>query len=547
MKNIFSLIFIIALLSLSVNSFSQKKVKLVHADVQKGGKGYTKWVGDVIFSHEDTQIRCDSAIRYDKTNLIEAYGHVRINEGDSIQITSKKLIYEGDSKIARLRDNVVFHKLDEVTLYTDFLDYDRQKQLAYYYNNGKLVDSENTLTSKKGYYQTSNNMASFKTNVVGINPDYKMETDTMQYNVKTNIIYFRAHTKLTDVEGKVFNHENGLYNTNQKRSNFSKGVLETESYDLTGDKLYLDDIRKYYRADENVFLIAKDDNIIISGDVGEFWSDQQLTKIYGNAMLRKITDTDTLFLSADTLISIDSEYDSVKRLLAYKNVKLFKKDFQGKSDSLSYFLSDSTIFFYQDPVLWTEGNQLAADSINVIITNNNIDRLNMSVNSFVVSQDTILNFNQIKGRKMTAYFKESNIEEILVNGNGESIYFALEDEDNSLIGMNKILCSDMKIKFSDNKVRDILFYKKPDGKLIPPQELKEPDKRLQGFAWHYTDRPAREDMVLYQTFPEQAYNKKSAPKNDKQIIKKGRLDKKKELLNKKSLKKSKGRVEPPID
>lgn len=540
-----------ALLSLSVNSFSQKKVKLVHADVQKGGKGYTKWVGDVIFSHEDTRIRCDSAIRFDKTNLIEAYGHIRINEGDSIQITSKKLIYEGDKKIARLRDNVVFHKLNEVTLYTDFLDYDRSRQLAYYYNNGKLVDSTNTLTSNKGYYQTSNNMASFKTNVVGVNPDYKMETDTMQYNVKTNIVYFRAHTRLTDKEGKIFNHENGQYDTNQKRSNFSKGFLETESYDLTGDKLYLDDIRKYYRANKNVFLLAKDDNIIISGDVGEFWSDQQLTKIYGNAMLRKITDTDTLFLTADTLVSIDSEYDSAKRLLAYKNVKLFKKDFQGKSDSLSYFLSDSTIFFYQDPVLWTEENQLTADSINIVISNNNIDRLNMSIKSFVISQDTVLNFNQIKGRKMTAYFKESNIEKILVNGNGESIYFALEDEDNSLIGMNKILCSDMKIKFHDNKVKNILFYKKPEGKLIPPQELEEPDKRLQGFSWRYNDRPVREDMVLRQIFPENVYDNQPASENEKQkandLLIEKRLDKKGEIDNKKSLNKPKGRVKKPIN
>ncbi|MDH5475553.1 MAG: Organic solvent tolerance protein OstA [Cyclobacteriaceae bacterium] len=550
MKNIFLLVFITAQISLSLQGFAQKKVKLVHADVQKGGKDYTKWVGEVIFSHEDTRIKCDSAIRYDKTNLIEAYGHVRIDEGDSIRITSNKLIYEGNNKIARLRENVVFRKLNEATLYTDFLDYDRSRQLAYYYNNGKLVDSTNTLTSEKGYYQTATNMVSFKSNVVGVSPDYTMETDTMQYNVKSNVIYFRAHTKLTDVDGTVFNHESGLYDTSQKRSNFSKGVLESESYDLTGDKLYLDDIRKYYKANDNVFLIAKEQNVIISGDIGEYWRDQQLTKIYGNAMMRKITDTDTLFLSADTLISIDSDYDSAKRLLAYKNVKLFKKDFQAKSDSLSYFLADSTIFFYQDPVLWTEENQLSADSINVVITNNTIDRLNMSMKSFVISQDTILNFNQIKGRNMTAYFKDSNLEKILVNGNGESIYFALEEEDNSIIGMNKILCSDMTIKFRDNTVEDILFFKKPDGKLIPPQELEEPDKRLQGFKWRNMDRPIREEMVLRQIFP--LPNDGSIPNQDtqkkaKNNIPENQVEKKKELQNKRPQKKPANRIKKPVD
>lgn len=506
MKVIRSIFILTLFLSFLLQGFTQRKVKLVHAEVQKGGKDYTKWIGNVKFSHEDTQIMCDSAIRNNTTKLIEAFGHVRIDEGDSIQITSKKLIYEEDNKIARLRDNVVFSKLGEVTLYTDFLDYERLRQLAYYYNNGKLVDSTTTLTSVKGYYHTQSNMASFKTNVVGDSPDYTLETDTMQYNVSTNIIYFRDHTKLTDVNGNVFNHESGQYDTKQKRSNFSKGVLTTESYDLTGDKLHLDDIRRYYKATDNVFLIAKEQNVIISGDMGEYWKDDQLTKVYGNAMMRKIDGIDTLFLIADTLISIDSEYDSAKRLLAYKNVKIFKSDFQGKSDSLSYNMSDSTMFFYQDPVLWTEGNQLTADSINIVIINNAIDRLNMSVKSFVISEDTILNYNQIKGRKMTAFFENNNIKNIEVNGNGESIYFALdEEEDNSMIGMNKIFCSDMSIKFEDGKVKDIIFYKKPEGKLIPPHELEDPDKRLQGFAWRNKERPQRRDMVLVQKVPDNLF------------------------------------------
>ena len=361
-----------------------------------------------------------------------------------------------------------------------------------------MVDSTNTLISEKGYYETHTNMASFKTNVLGKNPDYTLETDTMQYNVETNIIYFRDKTRLTDTEGSVFNHESGEYNTSEKRSTFTKGILETESYELTGDKLYLDDIRRYYKANDNVFLVSKENDVIISGDIGEYWRDKQLTKIYGNALMRQIDGADTLFLKADTLVSIDSDIDSLKRLLAYKNVKIFKNNLQGKSDSLSYFLADSTIFFYQDPVLWTEGNQLTADSINVIVMDGGIDRLNMAVNSFVISQDTVLNFNQIKGRHMTAYFKENEIASIHVNGNGESIYFALEDEDNAVIGMNRILCSDMTIKFDSSQVKNIIFYKKPEGKLIPPHELQEPDKRLQGFVWRKEDRPGRNEMTLYQ-------------------------------------------------
>lgn len=479
---------------------AQKKVKLERADKQSGGKfadgqRYDSWVGDVVFSHQTTRIKCDSAIRMNKTNVIEAFGHVHIKEGDSVTVTSRKLIYDGNTRKAKLRDNVVFSKLDQVTLYTDFLDYDRIKQQAYYYNKGKLVDSTNTLTSEKGYYQVNTNVASFKKDVVGVNPDYILKSDTLQYNTTTNIIFFRAPTVLTDTDGNVFNYSEGQYDTSQKKSALDKGVLETDSYNLVGDKLFLDDIRRYYKATSNVVMVAKNQDVIISGDIGEYWRDQKLTKIYGNALMKKITDGDTLYLSADTLVSIDSDVESEKRLLAYPNVKIFKTDLQGIADSLSYDLADSTIYFYNNPVLWNEGNQMTADSINLRIEEKKIKQLNMKVNSFVISQDTILNFNQIKGRSMTAFFGDDKIDHIIVNGNGESIYFALEEKDNSVIGMNKIVCSDMKINFGTNKVEDIIFYVKPEGKLIPPQELKEPDKQLKGFVWRENERPLLQEML----------------------------------------------------
>jgi lipopolysaccharide export system protein LptA len=479
---------------------AQKKVKLERADKQVGGKlpdgqRYDSWIGDVVFSHLTTRIKCDSAIRINKTNVIEAFGHVHIKEGDSVTVTSKKLIYDGNTQKAKLRNDVVFSKLDQVTLYTDFLDYDRIKQQAYYYNTGKLVDSTNTLSSQKGYYQVNTNMASFKKNVVGVNPDYTLKSDTLQYNTTSNIIFFRAPTELTDIDGNIFNYSEGQYDTSQKKSALDKGVLETESYNLVGDKLFLDDIRRYYKATSNVVMTAKNDDIIISGEIGEYWRDQKLTKIYGNALMKQITDGDTLYLSADTLVSIDSDLDVEKRLLAYNNVKIFKNDLQGTSDSLSYDLADSTIYFYNDPVLWNDGNQLTADSINLKIADKKIKQLNMNVSSFVISQDTVQNFNQIKGRSMVAYFGDNAIDHILVNGNGESIYFALDEVDNSVMGMNKILCSDMKINFGENKLKDIIFYVQPEGKLIPPQELKENEKQLKGFIWRVEEKPTLLEML----------------------------------------------------
>jgi lipopolysaccharide export system protein LptA len=92
-------------------------------------------------------------------------------------------------------------------------------------------------------------------------------------------------------------------------------------------------------------------------------------------------------------------------MFAYNHVKIFKSDLQGKCDSLVYNYTDSTIYFYRDPVLWNERSQLTADTINIQLANNKINRMYLRTNSFVISQDTLLQYNQVKGRQMTAFFK----------------------------------------------------------------------------------------------------------------------------------------------
>ncbi|UII27438.1 hypothetical protein LVD15_03125 [Fulvivirga maritima] len=211
--------------------------------------------------------------------------------------------------------------------------------------------------------------------------------------------------------------------------------------------------------------------------------------------MKKVMQKDTLYLKADTLVAIENEDPAKKRLLAYKNVKIFKPDLRGVSDSLAYFTSDSTIYFYDDPVLWSGGSQIEADSINAVLANGSIERLNMNENSFVISEDSISNYNQIKGRSMVAYFKEGSIKKVDVNGNAESLFFALDETDSYLMGMNKITCSFMIINFKLNKVDNLSSYVTPDASFIPPHELEDPERRLKDFKWRISEKPERKDVL----------------------------------------------------
>jgi len=210
-------------------------------------------------------------------------------------------------------------------------------------------------------------------------------------------------------------------------------------------------------------------------------------------------------MRADTLVSVESKDPKQKKLLAYNHVKIWKSDLQGIADSVVYQAFDSTLYFFKDPVLWTEENQMTADSIRMLIQNKTIDRIYLIANSFVVSQDSLLNFNQIKGRKMTAFFNGRSIDHVDVEGNGESVYFALEEKEtkldstsiktSTLMGVNRIICSNMKINFLEGKVNNISFYIKPDASFIPPIELKDGDKRLKGFVWRHKEKPRKQDVV----------------------------------------------------
>jgi lipopolysaccharide export system protein LptA len=479
---------LLVLLVLAGSAYSQKRVQLKQADRLKSGGGnkddrFQRLLGNVILTQNKTTIYCDSAYLYKKRNFVEAFGRVRITEGDSVTITGKKLEYDGNTKTAKLRNDVVFTKLATSTLYTDHLDFNREKNLAYYFNGGRLVDSINVLTSNKGYYDLTSNMASFKKNVHVKNPDHKMTSDSLQYNSRTKIIYFRTPTTaVNNKDSSTFVYNDGEYDTKTRQSIFDLGIAESDEYILESEDFKLDDIRKVYKLRRSVKMISKKENLIIYGQAADYYKLKGITKVYDHAYLAKISDdNDTLFIAADTLVSIDSEDETKKRLLAYNKVKIFKSDLQGVADSLVYQALDSTIYFYKDPILWSEGNQMTADSIRMLIKNNTIDRIFMNINSFVISKDSLLNFNQISGRKMTAEFRDRKINRVVVEGNGESI------------------------RFKDGKVNNFSFYKQPDGRFIPPHEITDDDIRLKGFVWREKEKPLKSDAKKVQpvakTFP----------------------------------------------
>ena len=463
--------------------------------IKKDGDRVRRLTNNVVFTQETTTVYCDSSFFYKNTNIMEAFGHVRIVD-DSTTITSDKLIYNGNLRTAQLRDNVVYNK-GENTLYTDFLDYDLDLEIAHYFNKGKLIDDTNTLTSVIGYFYSQQNYALFKKNVFLDAPDYDLMTDTLRYDTETKIAYTFGPTKIIKSDSSILNAQKGEFRTNTDQSEFATGRIETKEYYMEGDDIFFDQINKYYKAIGHVKLTSKEDSIIIVGDEGYYDKIAGLSKVYGRPVMKKPIDSDTLYLSADTLVAVEHEIDSMKRVLAYHDVKIFKKGLQGISDSMAYFKSDSLLVFYNDPVMWNDKNQSESDTIILILKNEKLDKMYMNSNAFLTSEDTILNYNQIKGRSMTGFFIDNKMDHLNVNGNGEMLYYSLEEGDSLLMGMNKIFCSHMHIDFRDNKLIRFKVYVNPEANFIPPHELTAEIQRLAGFEWRIEEKPSLFDVAHY--------------------------------------------------
>src|SRR5690606_21600481 len=119
-------------------------------------------VGDVEYSQRNNNIHSDSEIFSGKNNSLKNYSNERFFDSiDTVTINSRKMIYDSNERLAKIRENVVYRD-DSTILYTEFLDYDMINRSANYFNGGRVVDGETTLTSDRGFYDTEGDMLTFK-------------------------------------------------------------------------------------------------------------------------------------------------------------------------------------------------------------------------------------------------------------------------------------------------------------------------------------------------------------------------------------------------
>jgi lipopolysaccharide export system protein LptA len=456
-----------------------------------------KLIGNVRFQQDNVWLYCDSAYQYEKRNEVECFGNVRLTQGDTVTLTGKKLLYKGNLKKAFFTDQVVLRDR-QMTLTTPYLDYDTRSKMASYHGGGKIIDKENVLTSDKGYYNTATKVFWFKKNVVVENKKEQstLFSDTLEYNSNNGIATFRGPSKVVQKKDILY-ADHGQYDTRKAQSIFTgRAKVESNNFIMEGDRFFYDETLKAGAASGNVICYSDTNKLIIQGDQVRYWGKEGIVKVYDTPILKNAMGKDTLYLIADTLISIDrpSKKDtSIKeqRVIAYRDAKFWREKTQGVCDSLIYDRKDSVIYFFRKPTLWNDKSQVKADTVLVYLKNKSVHRAECHVNAFSIMQDTVGNFNQVAGKFITAYFKEGKMNQVLVKGNAQTLYFPIDEKkNNEILGMNRADCSSIVVRFSNGKFTSLTYQKKPDARMIPPKEIKEEEKTLEGFDWRSKWRPS---------------------------------------------------------
>lgn len=456
--------------------------------------------GDVQFRHDNANMFCDSAYFYSKSNTLNAFSNVRIIQGDSIFIYGDKLHYDGNTKLARLRNNVRMENKN-ATLYTDSLNYDRAANVGYYFNHGKIVDSTNELTSVNGHYYPDSDRAVFQKKVVLTNDDLELNSDTLIYNTKTHIANIVGPSRIYFDDAWIYS-ESGWYDTDKDNSellNYSI-IRDYEGHTLTADTLHYDRAAGVAEGFNNVFMKDSVDNLIIKGGYGYY--NEKIDSAYvikrATAISFDSEDADSIYVSADTLFYMSK--DSAKVVKGYYNVQTWSADFQGITDSIFYSTTDSIARMFGTPVTWQGKNQATGDSILIYTRNNKVDKIEAIGSGFLFMKNDTAIYNQISGKKITCYVDSNRLKKIYVDGNALSVYFAEEEPDSAstepkspdeYVGINVSESSEMTIYIdAKNRPERVILTPASSGVMYTPDKRGNKDITiLKGLLDCYAIRP----------------------------------------------------------
>ena len=532
---------------------SGKKVVLEKADrlFKNDLDPYMVVVGQVHFSKGPMQMYCDSAHYYPETSSFDAFGNVRMEQGDTLFVYADELNFDGPGEIAYLfgpdPEKPVRLINRDVTLTTDIFTYDLVSELGYYNTGGTLTDRNNRLTSVEGEYLPPTKEANFYDDVhlhsLRPNDTLDIYTDSLFYNTVSHVASFTSPTKIINNDG-IINSSDGTYNTDTGEGKlYRHSSVRTISNNvrrggtvLAGDTLIYDRRTSIGEAFGNMSITDSVKQSKLSGDYGYYNEIIDSAYVTGRALAMEYSEGDTLYmhgtyitsvlhvdtvrkeiktkvpapavadsalldsLMSDTLamdsieqkfiekVEIQETVDSTHIVTAWPRVRFYRTDMQGLCDSMVFIQRDSCLYMHRHPIVWNEGQQIFGNSIIVHVNDSTVDRANLPDFGFIAQEIEPGFYNQLTGKKMNAYFVGGQIDRLEVDGSVQAIFFP-EESDSTINKMTQVESSFLNAWFKDGNIRRMKMWPASNGTVTPLYLARRSQLLLPKFEWYAPLRP----------------------------------------------------------
>lgn len=501
------------------------RVFLEHADILRkiDTDSFMILVGNVMFTKGPMYMYCDSCHYFPDTESMEAFGNVRMEQGDTLFVYADELVYDGrpDAEIATLYadDGKKVRLINkDVKLETDIFIYDLKLDLGYYNVGGVLTDASNRLTSLEGEYMPSTKEANFYTNV-HLNSRSETDTldiytDTLYYNTNLHLAELNAFSTIVNARGTIYTRR-GSYLTDSNICTLAERplIVTNQNQTLIADSVYYNRVAGYGEAFGNMILTDSANSAQVCGEYGFYNELRDSSYVTGRALVKEYSQGDTLFLHGrqiETFIELDTTFfeadtlagtpeyikiDTCHIMEIYPRVRFFRSDLQGVCDSMRFTERDSMLRMYVNPVIWNEGQQIFGNIIEMHLNDSTVDMARLPEFGFAAQQIEGEHFNQISGKEMIAYFVDSELKHIDINGNVEIIMYP-EESDSTV---NKIVNAESSFLSADFKGRTterVKMWPQTNGTATPLFMAKRSLYYLSKFRWFEDMRPLSPDDIF---------------------------------------------------
>ena len=501
------------------NRYQRDKVFLERANEMRAeqGKDYQIVVGDVEFRKGDMFMYCDSAHFYDNPGALQAYGNVRMEQGDTLFVYADELNYADSTQLAILYADPgkkvrLINK--DVTLTTDVFNYDMGIELGYYEVGGVLTDKENRLDSWYGEYSPSSKDALFKENVhlnsLGENDTLDIYTEEMLYNTLTHIAILDTTSTIISADGTIYT-TSGVYNTETSQADLYHRslVVASNGNTLTGDTLYYDRNLGFGEAFGNIELTDTTNKVILNGDYGFYFEIADSALVTGRALAKEYSSpSDTLYMHGDTIRtfivitpeqalndSVTVPADTTHHLIAAPHVKFFRNDLQGLCDSMTFVQRDSMMYMNYHPVVWNESKQIFGNVIQVHLRDSTADWARLPEFGFMAEWIDEEFYNQLTGKEMYATFANGTIKHLDVSGNVQAIMLPMEN-DSTYNKIANLESSFLSADFKNQTIEYLKMWPETPGTMTPLYLAKKSLFYLPQFRWLEPLRPTSPQDVF---------------------------------------------------